>query len=612
MAPSPARKLTVILHADVVGSTKLVQINESIAHERIRNVFQRLSETTRAYGGTVHEIRGDALVAEFSRASDSVCAALAFQSLNNEHNAGLEGEIRPQIRIGISLGEVIVADGTITGAGVVMAQRLEQLAEPGGVVVQGSVSETVPTRLPLDFDSLGEKSLKGFDQPVRACQAILQPGAAIPEPEAGPGADTGPVSTDVPDTSPKPCVGSSAELPSIAVLPFDNLSSDPEQQFFADGIAEDIITALSKFHGLLVIARNSSFTYRGVSVDIRQVGEELDVQYVLEGSVRSAGNKVRITAQLIEAASGNHVWADRFDRSLEDVFEVQDEITAMVTSTVGQQVRVAEITSSLKRDRNDLGVRDLVARAQWHMDQMTREDFHKAREFSDLALERHPGSVGALSIRAYVNIMEFVYGWGELTPAELISNAAEAAREGVRIDPDDEAARTFLAAVSWLIGNHDAAIEEAETVIRLNPNYAAAKGVLGVVYAYCGADSYQLAVSNLEQAIRLSPNDPWLQFYFSQRGTAEFWMENYEEAVKWYQKSLQRNPNLPNALRSLTATWALLGEMDKAREALNEVFRIEPDYTIEKLTLRTRQVFKYEKDFEHLIKGLRLAGTPEN
>ncbi len=346
-------------------------------------------------------------------------------------------------------------------------------------------------------------------------------------------------------------------------------------------------------------------------MDIRQVGEELDVQYVLEGSVRTAGNKVRITAQLIEAASGNHVWADRFDRSLEDVFEVQDEITAMVTSTVGQQVRVAEIASSLKRDSNDLGVRGLVARAQWHMDQMRREDFRKAREFSDLAIERHPGSVAALSIRAYVNIMEFVYGWGELSPAELISNAAEAAREGVRIDPDDEAARTFLAAVSWLIGNHDAAIEEAETVIRLNPNYAAAKGVLGIVYAYCGASAYQEAVSNLDQAIRLSPNDPWLQFYYSQRGTAEFWMENYQEAGGWYRKSLQRNPNLPNALRSLAATWALLGEQDKARETLDRVFVIEPDYTIEKLTQRTKQVFKHEEDFEHLIKGLRLAGTPE-
>ena len=341
LADHHSRKLAVLLHADVVGSTELVQRDESVAHERIQDSFRRFSETIKAYGGITQEIRGDALVAEFARASDAVTAAIAFQIENTGSNAQLEDDIQPQLRIGISLGEVIVADNTITGAGVVLAQRLEQLAAPGGVVVQGSVSETVPRRLPFDFDSLGEQSLKGFDQPVRAFIVRGKPDAVIPGPEL-PIADTGPGDVAADNFEERPSLEFS-DKPSIAVLPFDNMSGDPEQEYFADGIAEDVITALSRFHDLLVIARNSSFTYRGMSADVRQVGRELDVLYVLEGSVRVVGNRVRITAQLVEALTGNHIWAERFDRSLEDVFEVQDEITALVAATVGQQVHVAEV-----------------------------------------------------------------------------------------------------------------------------------------------------------------------------------------------------------------------------------------------------------------------------
>jgi class 3 adenylate cyclase len=268
-----SRKLAVILHADVVGSTSLVQKNETLAHGRVQAVFHRFSETINSYGGITRELRGDALVAEFERASDAVPAALAFQVINGEFNSRFDDDIRPQLRIGISLGEVIIADNTITGAGVVLAQRLEQLADPGGAVVQGSVAETIPARMPFEFDSLGEQMLKGFDQPVRAFAVKLRPGEELPEPEGS--------------TTPQKSASTTLEIldkPSIAVLPFNNMSGDPEQEFFADGIAEDIITALSRFHDLLVIARNSSFVYRGTSVDMRQVGRELNVQYVLEGS----------------------------------------------------------------------------------------------------------------------------------------------------------------------------------------------------------------------------------------------------------------------------------------------------------------------------------------
>jgi adenylate cyclase len=323
MAEIPKRKLAVILHADVVGSTALVQQDEATAHERIQAAFRRLSMTSENYGGTAHEIRGDALVAEFARASDAVCAALAFQAENTDHNRNLGDDIRPEVRVGISLGEVVVADNTVTGAGVVLAQRLEQLAAPGGVVVQGSVSETVPSRLPFDFHNLGEQTLKGFDRPVRAFAVHVVPGERIPDSE--------------PDTGAENIVAPPSEVPdkpSIVVLPFTNMSSDPEQEYFSDGVSEDVITDLSKVSGLFVIARNSAFAYKDKASNIPDVCRELGVRFALEGSVRKAGNRVRITAQLIDGASGGHLWAERYDRDLTDIFAVQDEVTQQIVGAL--------------------------------------------------------------------------------------------------------------------------------------------------------------------------------------------------------------------------------------------------------------------------------------
>jgi adenylate cyclase len=595
-----SRKLAVILHADVVGSTSLVQKNETLAHERIQAVFHQFSESINSYGGITRELRGDALVAEFERASDAVPAALAFQAINGELNSRLDDDIQPQLRIGISLGEVIIADNTITGAGVVLAQRLEQLADSGGVVVQGSVSETIPARMPFEFNSLGEQVLKGFDQPVRAFSVKLQSGAELPQPEVS--------------TTPQKPDSTTLEIsdkPSIAVLPFNNMSGDPEQEFFADGIAEDIITALSRFHDLLVIARNSSFVYRGTSVDMRQVGRELNVQYVLEGSVRTASNRVRITAQLIEAHSGNHVWAERFDRSLEDVFEVQDEITALVASTVSQQMSVAEYRSAISRADQDLDYRGLCHQGMWYMNKVTAEGCIKAREYAEQTLERYPGHVGGYSLMAYVNIIEFIYGWGEERRAQMIPDAAEYATKAIRVDPDDEMAHTMLGAVYWMSGKHDAAISECETVLRLNPNFSYAYGILGIVHAYSGSNYYQQAVECLDRAIGLSPNDPWLQFYYAHRGTTEFLNQNLDAAIDWYHRSIQRNPDLHIGHRYLAAALALKGEMEKSQHAIAEVLRTEPNCSISNLRQRLSQAFRYEEDFDFYIRGLRLAGLPE-
>jgi len=340
MAATPSRKLAVILHADVVGSTTLVQKDESLAHARIQAAFQRLAKTSEAYNGTAQEIRGDALVAEFSRASDAVCAALGFQAENADHNRKLPDNIRPELRVGVSLGEVVIGDGTITGAGVVLAQRLEQLAEPGGVVVQGSVSETVPIRLPFAFESLGEQILKGFEQPVRAFVVKLKSGEPLPAPESN---------ADIVSQQSRPDEGSGRPMfelpdkPSIAVLPFTNMSSDSEHEHFSDGITEDIITELSRFRELFVIASNSTFRFKGKDIDIAQIANRLGVQYMVEGSVRRSGKRVRITAQLVDALSGSEVWADRYDRDLDDIFVVQDEVVAAIAGALPGRVRHAEL-----------------------------------------------------------------------------------------------------------------------------------------------------------------------------------------------------------------------------------------------------------------------------
>jgi adenylate cyclase len=603
-----SRKLAVILHADVVGSTLLVQKNEALAHERIQAAFHQFSDTIDSYGGITRELRGDALVAEFDRASDAVIAAIAFQAQNENLNSTIVDDIQPALRIGISLGEVIIADNTITGVGVVLAQRLEQLAEPGGVVVQGSVFETVPTRLPFEFTNLGEQSLKGIDQPVRAFSTILQNGADLPAPEK---LSNKPANEPAPAGANDPSSLDIDEKPSIAVLPFNNMSGDPEQEYFADGIAEDITTALSRFHDLLVVARNSAFAYRGASVDVRQIGQELDVQYVLEGSVRSAANRVRITAQLIEAQSGNHVWAERFDRPLEDVFEVQDEITALVASTVGRQITIAEYRVTRNRAVQDLDYRGLLHRTMWYMDKVTAEDCVKAREYAQQALDRYPDYSGGYSLMGYVSIIELVFGWGGDRRAQLFPEATEYATKGLSLDPDDEVAHAVMGDVHWFSGNHDAAIEEGKTILQLNSNFPFAYGLIGSVHACSGSAYYQQAVENLEHAIRLSPNDPWLQFYFSFRGMAEFCNENYDEAINWFQRSIQRNSNSATSHCRLAAALALKGESEKAKAAFSNALHIEPDLSLSTLRQRLIQIYRNEQDFETYARALRLAGLPE-
>ena len=408
------RKLAVILHADVVGSTTLVQQNESLAHARIQDAFRRFSSTIDAYNGATHELRGDALVAEFARASDAVAAGLAFQIENTESNARLEDDLQPRLRIGISLGEVVIADSTVTGAGVVLAQRVEQLAEPGGVCITGAIHEAVPQYLPLDYSDLGKREAKGFDEPVYVYSASVKAGKQVPSPE--PAVSVGAQSRKpkrpwtagaiallvlvvgglawwqpwVPREEPasiERMAFSLPDKPSIAVLPFTNMSGDAEQEYFVDGMTEDLITDLSKLSGLFVIARNSTFTYKGKSVKVRQVAEELGVRYVLEGSVRRAGDRVRINAQLIDATSGGHLWAERYDGSPSDVFALQDQVTHAIVTALSIQLTGKEKVNQQLADTSVPAAYDAFLKGWGYYQRQTPEDFGRARGYFEQALE---------------------------------------------------------------------------------------------------------------------------------------------------------------------------------------------------------------------------------
>ncbi len=471
MGNALSRKLAVILHADVVSSTRLVHLDETLAHERIRDTFQRFSDTIRLYNGVAHEVRGDALVAEFHMASDAVNASLAFQIANAAYVSELADDVRPILRVGISIGEVVVADNTVTGDGVVLAQRLEQLAEPGGVVIHGAAYETVPKRLPFDYEDLGDLALKGFDGLVRAFAVKLRPGTTIPQPDSQSQGDR-----RAPDLSDKP---------TIAVLPFTNMSGDPEQEYFADGISEDIITGLSRFHWFFVIARNSSFSYKNSSVDLAQVARELGVQYVLEGSVRKSGTRVRIGAQLIDAKTGRHVWAERYDRNLNDIFALQDEISEAITTTVAPAFISAEARRAERKGPENLDAWDCAMRGNWHLSRRGKDDLAEARRYFEKALQLDQRNTTALSGLAFALCWVNIFGWEDDLDA-VRTRAYDAAKQAVSYDDSDAWAHAILGWVRFTRHELDAAVAECLRALELNPSLALAESILSISYSWRG------------------------------------------------------------------------------------------------------------------------------
>lgn len=554
------RKLAVLVHADVVESTNLVRRNEAIAHERIRDVFHRFSEMIASYDGIAHEIRGDALVAEFSKASDAVSASLAFQESNAGHNQSLEDEVLPVVRIGIAMGEVVIADNTVTGEGIVLAQRLEQLAEPGGVCLQDAVYQTLPKRFPFVYESLGERELKGFNEPVR----VYTVSQKTPEEVSNPKDVSGPKVGEM-----------ESEKPSIAVLPFNNMSGDPEQEYFSDGITEDIITALSRISGLSVIARNTIMVYKDKAVDVKQVGQEQGVRYVLEGSVRKAGNRVRVTAQLINTDTGHHQWADRYDRNLDDIFAVQDDITHSIAVEMRVQLSLGEKARMLAGRTQSVAAWEKQLLADELNNSFIQDDNWKARRLCEEALAIDPNYVSAWTELGWTHLEDVLCGWTD-SAEESLDKTSAAIDKALGLEQDYPLALSLLGYVHALQGDYGRAVEVSEKAVMLAPDNTEGVAELAHMLLFVGRADEALAV--IKKAIRLCPIR--LMWHLTIMGQCQQSIGTLELAVATFREAVLKGPDSPFPRICLTSALMDAGDRQEAIRMAREVLQLEHNFSL--------------------------------
>jgi len=584
-------KLAVILHADIADSTVLVQQDERLTHERIQDAFRRLSETIEKYQGHVRELRGDALLADFERPSDAVTAALAFQAEHTSYIEQLIDDIRPVVRIGIAMGEVIIADNTVTGSGVVLAQRVEQLSEPGGICITAAIHEGLPKRLPFDQADMGEQQVKGFDEPVRVYRVKLKPGQALPQPEPTRLSESSQLKRNsiialvtvalvvvvgsilwlqpwAPEEEPASIERMAFPLPdkpSIAVLPFTNMSGDAEQEYFADGMTDDLITDLSKISGLFVIARNSTFTYKGKPVQVRQVAEELGVRYVLEGSVRRAGDQVRINAQLIDATSGGHIWAERYDGSLQDIFALQDQVTRQIVTALKVSLTAGEEAQQARHTTDNAEAHDAFLQGWAYYKLGTRADLARAKPFFEEAIQLDPGYARAHAALAVVYWDAFVNDW--TIELDMLSFEAEEAWEEhleLAMKVPNSIAHILRSRVLVSLNLYKEAAGEAEKAVALDTNDAEALSGLASALVLAGRPDEGLTL--IKNAMRLDPYHP--PKYLIILGAAEFGMGRYEEAVSTFRRAVKRNIDNEIPWIYLAASYGNLGRFKDAGDAV--------------------------------------------
>ena len=623
------RRLSVILHADVMGSTTLVQRDETLAHERIREAFRHFSEAIRAYGGTPQEIRGDALLATFSRVSDAVSASLSFQTEHALKNEGLEDGIRPEIRVGIALGEVVIADGTLTGADVVTAQRIEQLAEPGGVCIQGTAYETIPRRFPFDYTSLGEQVLKGFDEPVRVYAVKPRPGEEIPAPDpkrpinrlfdrpsliaavAVLAVVTGVFvywsdlwRPEVERADPTRMAFPLPDKPSIAVLPFDNLSAD--EAYFSDGVTEDIITDLSKVSGLFVIARESSFVYKGQPAKIRQVAEELGVRYVLQGSVRRTEGKIRITAQLIDALQGNHVWAERYDRELQDIFAVQSDVARQVAKSLAVTLKANENERLFQKYTTNIDAYDVFLQARRTVDVPSGPNILRGEKLFNRVIELDPNFAGGYAGLSFNYSVQVRFQYSD-APSSDLARAFELANKAIELDSNFAWGYIALGGAHLADGNADAAVDAVRQALAIEPSGYEANLFMGFFLQFAGEAA--LAVEHLLVARRLSPVKTVRDMAFL--AFAQFMNQNYAETVRINQERVQKFPGSMNSNSRvvLAAAYMLLQKSDEAAAVVMDLLATDPDFNLSQW--RFGNLWRSKEDRSRLYEAARSAGIPE-
>ena len=569
------RKLAAIFAADVAGYSRLMGQDEIGTLRRLTACRAILDERIAAHRGRIFGSAGDSVVADFASAIDAVQCAVAVQD-------ALANEEQMRFRIGVHVGDVIVQSENLFGDGVNIAARLEGLAEPGGICISGAVRDQIGTKLPIAFTDLGEQQFKNIAQPIRA---YCIGGAGVSA------SAIAPASLPLPDK------------PSIAVLPFQNMSGDPNQEYFADGVVEEIITALSRYPSLFVIARNSSFTYKGRAGDIKQVGRELGVRYALEGSVRKAGNRVRVTAQLIEAEAGNHVWANRYDRDLTDIFALQDEITEAVAIAVAPAIADAERHRAMRRPPAGLDAWAAFQRGLWHFSKGTPDDNDLAERFFQQAIDLDPSFAGGYTGLADAQARAAgVYG--KRTLAEIADSIFALARRAVTLDGNDAEARTCFAMQLMRRGDYEGALAEVELALAISPNLAAAYGDLGAALMWSGHPKKGRAA--LEKSIRLDPRNPNMNLRLLDVAISFYLSHEYDAAVEAAKRGIRSYPNHSNMYRWLAAALGQTGRIEEAKETLAKSIAMAP--VAFDMFVRRRVPWHRPEDHAHMLEGLRKAG----
>jgi adenylate cyclase len=575
------RKLTAIFAADIAGYSRLMARDEVGTLARLKACRAIIDGLIASHRGRIFNTAGDSVVADFASAVDAVQCAVAVQAAISTENAKSAPEETMQFRIGVHVGDVIVDGENLLGDGVNIAARLEALAEPGAICVSAAARDYIGNKLPLAFHDLGEQQVKNIAQAIR----VYRVQAATP-------------AAQFLATLPLP------DKPSIAVLPFQNMSGDPEQEYFADGMVEEIITALSRIRWFFVIARNSTFTYKGRAVDVKQVGRELGVRYVLEGSVRKFGNRIRVTAQLVEAGTGNHVWAERYDRDLADIFAVQDEITERVVAAIEPELYAAEQVRSQSKPPDSLDAWECVIRALSLIGQGTRAENTEAEVFCRRAITIAPGYGRAHSLLAWALLRRAVYS-GDLRTV-LLEVGAET-QTALALDDRDPWAHFAQGMLHQRSRRFGEAARSLRRALELNPNFALAHAYLALPLAH--QEAHQDAVDSAEHALRLSPRDRTVGYYASlAMAQVHFTAGRYADCATWALNMIEKSPeNVPGHF-FLTAALVMQGDMNAAAEARDTLMRLRPDYT---LTLVTQNSPATGKLAECMRECLRKAGVPD-
>jgi TolB-like protein/class 3 adenylate cyclase len=585
--PKPERRLAAIMATDVFGYSKLMQSDEAGALAALASIREATQNQIEKHRGRIANTAGDSVLAEFASAVEAVSCAMALQQ---QLSGRAQGEDL-QVRIGIHLGDVVDKGGDLFGTAVNVAARLEGIAEPGGIVASGAVRDSITGKLGVSFTDLGLRNLKNIDEPLRAYALSSKIGALSPGPSRRG------------EFLPLP------DKPSIAVLPFENLSGDHEQEYFADGMVEEIITALSRFRQLFVIARNSSFAYKGRAVDVKQIGKELGVRYILEGSVRKAGNRVRIAGQLIDSSSGAHLWAERFDGALENIFDLQDQVTASVVGAIAPKLDQAEIERARRKPTENLDAYDYYLRGLAGVHQWTMQGNDDALSNLHRAMELDHNFAAAYGMAARCYCQRWASGWVKDRLWE-VAEAERLAWRAAELGKDDAVALATagFALADLIDGSLDDGAALIDRAIVLNPNLAWAWLFSGWSKVWLGEP--EAAIERITRAMRLSPNDPHSFSMQTAMASAHFIAGRYAQALPWAEMAVRENPYFLIPACVLAASAALTGRQEDAERAMARVRTIYPPLRLSNLKDLMNSIRRSE-DFAKWEEGLRLAGLPE-